>query len=246
MQEVERYQSYGFMVNASMIIYKAISTVVSFLFYNFAILEIMLSSLSGFIIHLIQSAGYGGVFLLMLLNSALIPIPSEVTMPFAGYLTHTGKLILPLVVLFGALGDLAGALIAYAIGYYLEETVILSLINKYGKFILLSKHEYLKAVNLYKKYGSGITFFCRLLPGIRSFISVPAGLAEMNIWKFVLFTFLGSLVWISILAFIGNYLGAHWDSIGPIYKKFEIVIIAVVVIAVVYYIYHKVKEIKKK
>src|SRR5579862_7867901 len=114
----------------------------------------MLSGLSGSIIHFISSAGYFGVFIFMLLNSALIPIPSEVTMPFSGYLAQTGVLSLPLVILIGAIGDLFGALIAYAIGFYLEETVIISLINKYGKFILLSKHEYLKAVGMYKKYGS--------------------------------------------------------------------------------------------
>jgi len=206
----------------------------------------MLSGLTGAIIQFIHSAGYVGVFFFMLLNSAMIPIPSEVTMPFAGYLAQTGALTLPLVVLIGALGDLTGALIAYAIGYYLEETVILSLIDKYGKFILLSKHEYLKAVSLYKKYGSGITFFCRLLPGIRSFISVPAGLAQMNIWKFALFTFLGSIVWISILATIGYNLGAHWDTIGPIYHKFQIVIVTVFVLLVAYYIYHKMKKNKEK
>lgn len=218
---------------------------VSFIYF-LLYLRSMFSGLSGTIIHLIQSAGYVGVFFLMLLNSALIPIPSEVTMPFAGYLTQTGALVFPLVVIVGALGDLAGALIAYAIGYFLEETVILSLINKYGKFILLSKHEYLKAVNMYKKYGSGITFFCRLLPGVRSFISVPAGLSQMNIWKFALFTFLGSLVWVFILVTIGYNLGAHWDSIGPIYHKFQIVIITVFVLLAAYYIYHKMYVGKKK
>ncbi len=206
----------------------------------------MLSSLSGFIIHLIHSAGYFGVFILMMLNSALVPIPSEVTMPFAGYLTQIGAFSLPLVILFGSLGDLTGALIAYAIGYYLEETVILNLINKYGKFILLSEHEYLKAVSMYKKYGSGITFFSRLLPGVRSFISVPAGLSEMKLPKFMLFTFLGSLVWTTILALVGYYLGAHWDSIAPIYSKFQLVIVVVFVLLVAYYIYHKLKGNKKK
>ena len=206
----------------------------------------MLSSLSGFIIHLIHSAGYFGVFILMMLNSALVPIPYEVTMPFAGYLTQIGAFSLPLVILFGSLGDLTGALIAYAIGYYLEETVILNLINKYGKFILLSEHEYLKAVSMYKKYGSGITFFSRLLPGVRSFISVPAGLSEMKLPKFMLFTFLGSLVWTTILALVGYYLGAHWDSIAPIYSKFQLVIVVVFVLLVAYYIYHKLKGNKKK
>lgn len=206
----------------------------------------MLNGLTASIVHFISSAGYLGVFFFMLLNSALIPIPSEVTMPFSGYLAHTGVLSLPLIVIIGAIGDLTGALIAYAIGYYLEETVILSLINKYGKFILLSKHEYIKAVGMYKKYGSGITFFCRLLPGVRSFISVPAGLAEMNIWKFAIFTFLGSLVWVAILATIGYNLGAHWDTIGPIYHKFQIVIVTVFVLLIAYYIYHKVKQGKEK
>jgi len=206
----------------------------------------MLSSLSGFVIHLIHSAGYFGVFILMMLNSALVPIPSEVTMPFAGYLTQTGVFSLPLVILIGSLGDLTGALIAYAIGYFLEETVILNLINKYGKFILLSEHEYLTAVKMYKKYGSGITFFSRLLPGIRTFISVPAGLSEMKLAKFILFTVLGSLVWTTILASVGYYLGAHWDSIGPIYNKFQLVIIVLFIVLVGYYIYHKLQSGKKK
>jgi membrane protein DedA with SNARE-associated domain len=206
----------------------------------------MLNGLSGLIIHFIQSAGYFGVFLFMMLNSALVPIPSEVTIPFAGYLAQTGTLSFPLVVVIGATGDLVGALIAYAIGYFLEEKVILSLINNYGKYILLSEHEYLKAVNMYKKYGSGITLFSRLLPGVRSFISVPAGLSEMSIWKFVLFTFLGSLLWCFMLAYVGYYLGAHWDSIGPIYSKFQIVIVTFFVLLIAYYIYHKVKKNKKK
>jgi membrane protein DedA with SNARE-associated domain len=206
----------------------------------------MLNGLSGSIIQFIHSAGYFGVFILMMLNSALVPVPSEVTLLFAGYLAHTGALALPLVVLFGAAGDLTGALIAYALGYYLEEKVILSLINKYGKFILISQHEYLKAVNMYKKYGNGITFFSRLIPGVRTFISLPAGLSEMNIWKFILFTFLGSLLWCSLLSYAGFYLGSYWDSIGPVFHKFQLVIIVLAVILVSYYIYHKVKSSKKK
>jgi membrane protein DedA with SNARE-associated domain len=206
----------------------------------------MLSGLSASIIHLIHSLGYLGVFILMTCESALIPIPSEVTMPFAGYLAQTGILSLPLVVLVGAVGDLTGSLISYAIGYYLEETVILKLIKKYGKFILISEHEYVRAVKWYNKYGSGITFFSRLLPIVRTFISVPAGLSEMNIWKFAVFTFLGSFLWSLILANIGYYLGAHWDTIGPIYSKFQLVIIIAAVLLVAYYIYHKVNTLKKK
>src|SRR5882672_3769248 len=206
----------------------------------------MLAALSGMIIHLIQSSGYLGVFILMTLESALLPIPSEVTMSFAGYLSQTGVLSLPLVVLIGAIGNLVGSLIAYAIGYYLEETVILKLIDRYGKFILLSTSEYTKAVGWYKKYGSGITFFSRLLPAVRTFISLPAGLAEMNIWKFSFYTFFGSLLWSFFLAYVGYYLGAHWDSIGPYYNKFQLVIVVALVLLILYYIYHKVSKKKKK
>lgn len=206
----------------------------------------MLAHFSTIIIHFIQSTGYFGIFFLMALESALLPIPSEVTMPFAGYLAQTGALSLPLVIFIGAIGNLVGSLVAYAIGYFLEEKVILSLIDKYGKFILLSKHDYTKAVSWYKKYGSGITFFSRLLPAVRTFISLPAGLAEMNIWKFSIYTFIGSLVWSFVLAYIGYYLGAHWDSIGPIYNKFQLVIVLVFVLLVAYYIYHKLKKGKEK
>ena len=206
----------------------------------------MIGSLSIMIIHLIQSAGYGGVFLLMTLESALLPIPSEVTMPFAGYLAQTGALSLPIVVLVGALGNLTGSLIAYAVGYFLEERVILSFIKRYGKLILLSSDEYLRAVSWYKKYGSSITFFSRLLPAVRTFISLPAGLAEMNVWKFSIYTFLGSVLWSFVLAYIGYYLGAHWDAIAPVYNTFQLFVIVAVVLLVLYYLYHKIQIRKKK
>jgi len=206
----------------------------------------MLAGLSAMIIHLIQSTGYLGVFILMTLESTLLPIPSEVTMPFAGYLAQTGILSLPLVVIVGAVGNLVGSLIAYAIGYFLEEKVILTLIERYGKFILLSTHDYTRAMGWYKKYGSGITFFSRLLPAVRTFISLPAGLSEMNIWKFSLYTFLGSLLWSFVLAYVGYYLGAHWDSIAPLYNKFQLVIVVAVILLILYYMYHKVQTGKKK
>lgn len=203
----------------------------------------MLEQLSGFIIDIIESTGYIGIFILMTLESALIPIPSEVTMPFAGYLAQNGSLSFFLVVLIGTLGNLVGSLIAYAVGYYLEETVIVRLIEKYGKFILLSKHEYFRAVGWYKRYGNSITFFSRLLPAVRTFISLPAGLAEMNIWKFSLYTFLGSFIWSAILTYVGYYLGKKWNIIGPVFEQFHVVIIIVFIGGALYYINHKLKII---
>lgn len=204
----------------------------------------MLEFLSAFIIHLIQTTGYVGVFVLMALESALIPIPSEITMPFAGFLASKGSLSFPLIVLSGALGNLIGSLIAYAVGFYLEENVIVNLIDRYGKFILISKHEYLRSIHWFKKYGNGIAFFSRLLPAVRTFISLPAGLAEMNIYKFSIYTFLGSFIWSLFLTYIGFYLGEQWKTLEVYFRKFDILIVVIIIIAVALYIKHKLKRTK--
>lgn len=204
----------------------------------------MLELLTGFIIQLISSTGYLGVFVLMTLESALIPIPSEVTMPFAGFLVEQGKLNFWLVVLAGAFGNLIGSLIAYALGFYLEEHVILKYVKKYGKFLLVTEHDYLKGVQLLKKYGDFVAFFSRLLPAVRTFISLPAGLAEMNIWKFSFYTFLGSFIWSAILTYVGVYFGNQWHALEPVYRKFEIVIAIVLIFSALWYINYKLKIIK--
>ena len=206
----------------------------------------MLSSIPGLIIHLIRSSGYVGIFILMTLESALIPIPSEVTMPFAGFLAHNGSVNLVLIILIGAFGNLVGSLIAYAIGFFLEENVILSLIEKYGKYILLRKHDYEKGVLWIKKYGVSVTFFSRLLPVVRTFVSLPAGLSEMNIWQFSIFTFLGSLIWSGVLAMFGFYLGNNWESIHPFFQRFQLIIIDLIVLGILFYLNKKLKIIKFK
>ena len=201
----------------------------------------MLEMLSSFIINFIQSTGYVGIFVLMTLESALIPIPSEITMPFAGFLASTGKLSVPLIIAAGTLGNLIGSLIAYGLGYFLEETVILSLIRKYGKFILISEHEYQQSRKWFIKYGSSIAFFSRILPAVRTFISLPAGLSEMNIWKFSLYTTLGSFLWSAFLTYVGLILGENWHSLEPYYRKFEYLIAAVFILGGLWYINHKLK-----
>lgn len=204
----------------------------------------MLESLSAFIIHLIQSTGYLGIFLLMTLESALIPIPSEVTMPFSGFLVTKSSLSLIPVILAGALGNLIGSLIAYGIGFYLEETIIVSLVTKYGKFILITKEDYDKSIAWFRKYGDGIVFFSRLLPAVRTFISLPAGLAQMNIWKFSIYTFLGSFIWTAFLTYIGVYLGNNWKSLEVYFRKFDIAIVVLGILTVLFYINHKLKIVK--
>lgn len=202
----------------------------------------MLTQLTGLIIHLIQMSGYAGIFVLMTLESAFLPIPSEVTMTFAGFLAGKGELSMILIILAGSLGNLAGSLIGYAIGYFLEEALIVSFIEKHGKFLLISRHDYDTSISWLKKYGTKVVFFSRLLPGVRTFISLPAGLSEMDLKKFSLYTFLGSLIWSSALTYVGFYLGARWHSIDIYFKRFE-TLIALALIAL-FALYLKSKLLK--
>ncbi|OGH11480.1 MAG: hypothetical protein A3B38_01560 [Candidatus Levybacteria bacterium RIFCSPLOWO2_01_FULL_36_13] len=204
----------------------------------------MLEFLTEPIIHLIESGGYFSIFILMLLESALIPIPSEITMPFAGFLVSQGKMNFWVVVFVGALANLVGSLIAYGLGYYLEEHIILKLVRKYGKFLLITEHEYTKSVKWLNKYGDFVAFFSRVLPAVRTFISLPAGLAEMNIWKFSFYTFLGSLIWSTLLTYVGVKFGAEWHVLGPYFKKFDVLIVILAVIVGIWYINHKLKIVK--
>lgn len=199
----------------------------------------MLELLAHYIISFIESTSYFGIFVLMGLESALIPIPSEVTMPFSGFLVSTGELNFWAVVAVGTLANLGGSLIAYYIGYLIEETILVKLINKYGKFVLISETEYRHAERWFQKYGDKIIFISRLLPGIRTVISLPAGAFRMNLKKFIIYTTAGCFVWSALLTYVGMYMGKNWHALEPYYRKFEIVIIVGLILAVLWYVDHK-------
>lgn len=201
----------------------------------------IIAAVTGYIIQFIETTNYFGIFILMTLESALIPLPSEITMPFSGFLVSRGELNFLFVVVVGAFANLVGSLIAYYIGYFLEETVIVGWIKRYGRFFLITIDDYGKSRRWFLKYGNSIVFFSRLLPGIRTFISLPAGLAEMNIWKFSFYTFLGSLIWSAVLTYIGVYFGENWKALEPVYRKFEFAIAGAGIILVLWYVNRKLK-----
>lgn len=204
----------------------------------------MIEFLTQTIIQFIETTGYIGVFILMTLESALIPIPSEITMPFSGFLIQQGKLNFWLIVFAGAFGNLIGSWIAYGIGYYLEENVILKWIKKWGKFLLITEHEYLRSVKWLNKYGDPVAFFSRLMPAVRTFISLPAGLSEMNFKKFSFYTFVGSLIWSIFLTYIGVKFGSNWYIFEPYFRQFQIGLAVLFIAFVIWYINHKLKIIK--
>lgn len=205
----------------------------------------MLEHIASLIIHLIQTTSYFGIFILMFFESALIPIPSEVTMAFSGFLVSESVLNFWGVVLVGTLANLAGSLLSYYIGFLLEETVLLGLIKKYGKFILLSEKEYHHAEHWFNKYGDKIIFISRLLPGVRTVISLPAGMFEMKLKKFIIYTVVGCFIWSALLAYLGVVMGRNWQMLDGYYQKFEFFVILVLILAVLLYIDHKL-NLKKK
>jgi membrane protein DedA with SNARE-associated domain len=207
--------------------------------------EQIITFLTSIIISVIDKTGYFGVFILMTAESALIPIPSEVTMPFAGYLAHLGRFNFYLVVVVGAFANLVGSWLAYWLGLWGKEHVVRVFIKKYGKYLLISEDEFDRAERWFRKYGEKITFFSRVLPVVRTFISLPAGIAAMNFWKFSFLTLIGSLIWSAFLTYIGFILGKNWNALHPYYQKFEYVIILGGLGVLGYYLFHKIQKLRK-
>ncbi|MFZ0629806.1 MAG: DedA family protein [Acidobacteriaceae bacterium] len=170
--------------------------------------EKIVAALAAFIIAVISASGYAGVLLLMAIESACIPLPSEIIMPFAGYLVHTGRLSLIGVATAGAIGCNLGSAIAYWIGAYGGRPFI----ARYGRFVLLNHHDLDRADHFFQRYGGITVFIGRLLPIVRTFIALPGGIARMPQLRFHLYTFLGSWPWCFVLAWAGMRLGQAWDT----------------------------------
>lgn len=182
----------------------------------------------------------------MTLESCLIPIPSEVTMPFAGSLVAAGMFNFWLVVMTGTIGNLVGSLLAYWLGWWGQEAVVRKVIVKYGKYLLISEHEYDTSKRWFANHGELIVLASRVLPVLRTFISLPAGVAKMKLPKFILYTVVGCFVWSIVLTQIGVILGRNWRTLQVYFHKFDVVIVVVCVAAVVWYIWHKTKHLKRQ
>ena len=179
----------------------------------------------------IGSAGVVAVFCLMTLESACIPIPSEAIMLFAGFAVSKGELTLFGIVAAGVLGNLAGSWIAYAVGYYGR----LDLLEK-NRFIHISSKHLAWADSWFERYGSWTVFFSRMLPIIRTFISLPAGVAKMPFWRFSAFTLLGSIPWVLALAIVGEKVGNNWEDWRHKLGYLDYLVLAAIVIGLVYWI----------
>ncbi|HEG2604447.1 TPA: DedA family protein [Campylobacter jejuni] len=185
-----------------------------------------------FIVEMASAWRYLGIIILMTLESCFIPFPSEVVMIPAGYLTHKGELDITLCILSGTLGSVLGALINYYICFFWGKNFVL----KWGKYFGINEAKFAKFEEFFNKYGEFSTFTCRLLPGIRQYISMPAGLVKMKLVNFILFTALGSAIWVAILVFLGYYIGQNEELIKTYLTQILIIIIVFVILASLIYI----------
>ncbi len=179
---------------------------------------VLFELVSTYITDFISAIGYVGIFILMTLESACMPVPSEIVMPFSGFAVQRGELNFFLVGLAGSMGCLAGSVLAYVVGYYGGRPML----EKYGKYVLIKEHEIRMADRWFQRYGGKAVFIARLLPIVRTFISLPAGIARMDFKKFSIYSFVGSVPWCFALAYAGVVLGESWTMLEGYWIYFDI------------------------
>ncbi len=194
-----------------------------------------------FIKHFLTSVGYPGVFALMMIEGFGVPIPSEVTMPFSGFLaTAAGgnKFTVPTAILVGAVGEVTGSVIAYWLGYLGGRPVL----ERYGRVILVSTEELEKAERWFGRYGDWVVIVTRLLPAARGFVPLPAGVVRMPFWRFFAYIVVGSAVWCTVLTLIGHALGQHWNTISNDLRQYDVIIIVLVVLLIVFVLFKRLQH----
>jgi membrane protein DedA with SNARE-associated domain len=198
-------------------------------------IEGLIIQLGQFIVQLISSMGYFGVFLAMAIESACIPLPSEIILPFTGYMVYLGQFELWPATLAATLGNLFGGLVAYYIGLWGGRPFI----KRYGHYILIKERELNWTERLFKRHGEVTVLVGRLLPIVRTFISLPAGIAKMNPFKMAMYTVIGALPWCMILILVGEKMGGNWNSLKPLFHRMDILIGIIVLAGIGYWLLHR-------
>jgi membrane protein DedA with SNARE-associated domain len=201
------------------------------------------AALAGFIVATISAGGYGGIVALMAIESACIPLPSEIIMPFSGYLVSTGRFDLILVATAGALGCNLGSTLAYLAGRYGGRR----LVERWGRYVLIGPGDLQASDRFFARFGGFAVLVGRLLPVVRTFISLPAGIARLPLLRFQIYTFVGSWPWCFALAYIGYQLGEHWNTdprLRAVMHQFDLVILAIVVVGAAWHVWRHVRHRK--
>ncbi|MFW2174847.1 DedA family protein [Acinetobacter guillouiae] len=188
-----------------------------------------------------EQLGYFGIALLMFLDNVFPPIPSEVIMPSAGFAASKGQLLLSGVIIAGSIGSLVAAALLYWVGRKIPNQSLFNWVDRYGKYLFIKSEDVKKALDWFEKYGHRVVFFGRMVPAVRSLISIPAGMSHMPFWKFMLYSSVGTIIWTTFLACVGYYFGNNIELMQQIFSRVGYVIIAIVFILVAYFFYKKSK-----
>jgi membrane protein DedA with SNARE-associated domain len=194
------------------------------------------TGVSAWIIAVIAAMGYGGIVGLMAIESTCIPLPSEIIMPFSGYLVASGRFSLNLVAIAGAVGCLMGSVVAYYVGASGGRRIL----ERYGRYFLIAPHDLLTAERFFARWGGPAVFFSRLFPVVRTFIAFPAGVARMSLLPFTIYTLAGSYLWCLGLAYAGMQLGVHWAALAPYFHRFDGLVVIAALAVGAWLIYNRV------
>lgn len=198
--------------------------------------------LVNFFSDIIYKVGYIGVMMLMAMESMIFPVPSEAVMPFAGFLVYENKFTWMGVFIYSTLGSILGSSLSYLMGLYGGRAFIL----KYGKYFLLEKEHLEFTERFFNKYGEITIFISRFIPVVRHLISIPAGMARMNFYKFIVFTTIGASAWNMFLAYVGYILKSNWKEIMKYSKIIDVFVILAIIGMVVYFVYHQISIRKRQ
>jgi len=202
------------------------------------IITSIFASLGAFCIGIISSVGYFGVLLLMMMESMILPVPSELVLPFAGFLISSGEMKFLIVVISATIGSLIGSLISYYIGKYGGKRFV----SRYGKYFLLDEESLVKTEKWFSKRGELTIFIGRFIPLVRHVISIPAGMGKMNLKKFMLYTFLGAGMWNVFLTYVGFVLGKNWEKIKQYSDYVSFGVLVILIVLIVYFIWRHIKK----
>jgi len=198
-----------------------------------------LGNIAQWVTDVIEALGYGGVAFLVALENVIPPIPSEVVLPLAGFLAGQGRFVLPLLILAATAGSVAGALILYGIAHVFGERRVRRLVDRFGRWITIGQDDLDRANAWFDRHGRAVVFFGRLVPIIRSLVSLPAGFRRMPLGQFVLYTALGSGIWNSLLIGLGWILGDRWEEVEGYVGALQNVVIVVAVVAVAWFLWKR-------
>lgn len=210
--------------------------------FEFVHIHELMENINSWVVNLMLNLGYPGLGIVMFLENVFPPIPSEIILPLAGSLTLKSDFSLMGITVVGMIGSVAGAWVFYGVGYWFDEKRVRFLIQNYGKWFLLSIQDLDRGLSWFQRYGNWVVFFGRMIPMVRSIISIPAGLAKMNGIKFTIFTAAGTACWSFLLAFVGQTLGKNWGQVEGYLTRYETIVWIILGMGIIVFVYKKLNQ----